>query len=296
MCRVDRVLTAAWLVSVIFAFSVVTTRTHADQPAFTGVVEQVIDGDTIYVRDIGGKLRHVRINWIDAPEPGQKWATESKASLKRETLGKRVRVYPYRDEDPLPSDVYLGGIFLSEKRLRDGWAWNYVPHSTEKELIAAEARAKTSKRGMWQDENLEPPWEFRRKKEATALSTKAAKSDQPAKAEKKASTTDSVPIERKLAVVNGAISAADEKRDAAKFSDLLDSLHRKCPSDSREEIADMSFKAWEMLKERNVDISLLALMAGLDFSIPDEAAGRFKFKDFAAMSVIQLVPNSKDTK
>jgi hypothetical protein len=110
---------------------------------------------------------------FDAPELGQKWAKESSESLRREVVWHRVRVVALRDEDPLPSDVYLGQVFLSQKRLRDGWAWNYVPYSTDKKLIAAEADAKAAKRGMWQDSNLQPPSEYRRQKaSSTAWSEK----------------------------------------------------------------------------------------------------------------------------
>jgi len=248
-----------------------------------GVVERVVDGDTIFVRDNNGKRHQVRINWIDAPDIGQKWAKESKASLERDSLGKKVRVYPHRDESPLPSDVFLGGTFLSEKRLRDGWAWNYVPYSTDEELIGAEAHAKAAKRGIWQDKNLQPPWEFRGNKAPSTPSSKVTISERS----NEAAATNNRPIERKLAILNGAISAADETRDAAKFSEILDSLHRKCPKESREDIGAAAFAAWEMLKDQNVEITLLDLLSGLDFSIPEGQAGKFKFSDVAAMYVLQ---------
>lgn len=120
------------------------SRVAANPPEFIGVVEQVVDGDTIYVRDPSGKLQHVRINWIDAPDLGQKWSKESRDALKKQIIDKNVRVVPHREEDPLPCDVYVGEIFLSKQRLQDGWAWNYLPYSRDKELIAAEAESKSS--------------------------------------------------------------------------------------------------------------------------------------------------------
>jgi endonuclease YncB( thermonuclease family) len=169
-----RQMTLAFVIeasAVICVLSVFGQPAYARPPEFTGIVEQVIDGDTIQVRDTAGKLRNVRINWIDAPEEKQKWGSESRDSLKKEIAEKKVRVVPYRDEDPLPSDVYHDGKFLSEKRLSDGWAWNYVPYSTDKKLIAAEADAKAAKRGIWRDAKLEPPWEFRKRAQAAGATT-----------------------------------------------------------------------------------------------------------------------------
>jgi len=136
----------------------------AEPMEFTGVVERILDGDTIEVR-ANGQLRAVRINWIDAPELEQKWGRESREALKQEVFGRQVRVVPYRDENPLPSDVFLGDLFLSEKRIKDGWAWNYAPYSNAENLIAAEKQAKAAKRGMWRDGNLQSPWEYRKAKE-----------------------------------------------------------------------------------------------------------------------------------
>lgn len=136
---------------------------------FTGVVEQVIDGETICVRDKNDKLHKVLINWIDVPEPGQKWSRESRETLKEDTLGKQVRVVVYREEPLLPSDVYLGDTFLSEKRLKDGWAWHYKRYSKHKNLSDAEASARKGSLGMWKDADIEAPWDYRERTKKAAI-------------------------------------------------------------------------------------------------------------------------------
>jgi len=61
--------------------------------------------------------------------------------------------------------VYLNGKNINQEMVAEGWAWAYRqyldrPHASE--FIKLEEQARAKKLGLWQQNNLEPPWEFRK--------------------------------------------------------------------------------------------------------------------------------------
>jgi endonuclease YncB( thermonuclease family) len=47
--------------------------------------------------------------------------------------------------------------------VQDGWAWWYERYAPDDhQLAAAQRDAKAARRGLWQDKNPIPPWEWRR--------------------------------------------------------------------------------------------------------------------------------------
>ena len=63
--------------------------------------------------------------------------------------------------------VRVENITVNEELIKGGLAWVYVrycklPLSAEWQRL--ELAAQTQKRGLWQDSNVIPPWEFRRQK------------------------------------------------------------------------------------------------------------------------------------
>ncbi len=133
----------------------------------TGVVEEVVDGDTLRVRTSGSaEAVTVRLIGIDAPERSHPslgkefFSDESAARLASLCRGKTVWMEPGGEEtdtfDRLLRYVFLtppDGRLLNEEMLRAGMARAYTrfPHSRMEAFLAAEARARREGRGLWKD-------------------------------------------------------------------------------------------------------------------------------------------------
>ena len=62
-------------------------------------------------------------------------------------------------------DVYLqDGTYVNAELVRAGYAWLFTRYSNDDELARLQDDARVGKRGLWQDENPIPPWEFRKGK------------------------------------------------------------------------------------------------------------------------------------
>jgi endonuclease YncB( thermonuclease family) len=61
--------------------------------------------------------------------------------------------------------VYLNGRVINQEMIAEGLAWAYrkylsAPHSSE--YIRLEDQARSTHMGLWQQNNPQPPWEFRK--------------------------------------------------------------------------------------------------------------------------------------
>jgi endonuclease YncB( thermonuclease family) len=136
-----------------------------------GRVDQVYDGDTIYVRYPGRRSGDVvRLEGIDAPERHQAFGARSRESLRALVRYKTVTI------DVRGRDAYgrlIGLVFLDDldvglEQIRRGMAWHYDAFADQQTAAGraaygdAEAEAARDSRGLWQDENPTPPWAFRR--------------------------------------------------------------------------------------------------------------------------------------
>ena len=146
-----------------------------------GTVAKVSDGDSINVTDSLGTTVKVRFYGIDAPEkeknnrksdltskPGQPYGEEAFAALKSKIGGQQVKVevMDINRNKRAVSVVWLGNRNINLEMLRDGFAWAYCQHLEGRhvsEYIQAEEQAKKERRGLWQQNNPQPPWEFRKR-------------------------------------------------------------------------------------------------------------------------------------
>src|SRR5512141_2908898 len=135
--------------------------------AETGVVEDVVDGDTLLVRTTGGEEAvTVRLIGIDAPERSHPslgkefFSDEAATHLAALCRGKTVRMEKDAEEtdkyDRLLRYVFLpppDGRLLNEERLRAGMARSYArfPFSRKDAFLAAEGRARRDGKGLWKD-------------------------------------------------------------------------------------------------------------------------------------------------
>lgn len=133
--------------------------------AETGVVEEISDGDTLWVV-IDGSRATVRLIGIDAPERShptigkEYYGDESSAFLSSLCLGKTVRLEKGKEDvdryNRLLRYVFLpppDGRLLNLEMIRAGMARAYTrfPFSRRDEFVEAENLARRESRGLWKD-------------------------------------------------------------------------------------------------------------------------------------------------
>ena len=153
------------LLPLILTLSLAASNVNAD---FSGEVVGVIDGDTIDVKH-NGRSERIRLHGIDAPEKSQAFGRSSKRAASDLAFGEDVTVIEHgRDrygrtlgEVILPDDRSL-----NQEMVRNGHAWRYRKYSDDAALDRLERSARQSNRGLWQDDDATPPWEYRKAKRA----------------------------------------------------------------------------------------------------------------------------------
>ncbi len=158
--------------SVSLALIVLPGPSQGASKPIEGVVTYVVDGDTVWAKTKGGKLK-IRLYGIDAPEtghgekPGQPFGRQVANALRSKVLGKKVAI-EVRDIDSYGRSVAvirLNGRDINLEMAREGWAWayrRYLERPYASEYIRAEKEARGKKLGLWKQSNPQPPWEFRR--------------------------------------------------------------------------------------------------------------------------------------
>jgi endonuclease YncB( thermonuclease family) len=130
-----------------------------------GLVEKVIDGDSIKIREEGGSEVHeVQIEGTDAPEAKQEYGPESTEALRKLVLDRKVRI-TWTKKDNFGrrlAQVYIGDEHINRNMIRDGHSWHFKRYNQSKELAQAEEEAKKAKRGLWGTENPQAPWDYRK--------------------------------------------------------------------------------------------------------------------------------------
>jgi micrococcal nuclease len=140
-----------------------------------GKVVKVTDGDTITVLVDKQQIK-IRLSAIDAPERGQDFGQKSKEALADLVFGKEVRVETHGKDryGRTIGDVYVGGTFVNEQMVEDGWAWNYVKYS-KSQLPDLERQARAAKMGLWAGKSPVAPWVYRAEKARKARERKLQK-------------------------------------------------------------------------------------------------------------------------
>jgi len=132
--------------------------------SINGKVVAVLDGDTIEVLS-QKTLYRIRILGIDAPEKKQAFGNQAKSFASKHAFGKMVKVQIQsqdRYQRHLAQIILPNGQNLGEMLVKNGYAWHYKQYSKDKSLARLQVEAQKAKRGLWQDANPVPPWEFRK--------------------------------------------------------------------------------------------------------------------------------------
>ncbi|EOA2863118.1 thermonuclease family protein [Campylobacter upsaliensis] len=136
----------------------------------TGKVSKVIDGDTIELLAKTSKTNpynhiaklKIRLYGIDAPELKQAYGKEAKEFLSALVLKQEVSlIIENKDKyDRFVGTLFLKGQDINKEMVKNGYAHAY--ESFSKKYLAEQADAKMFKLGLWQDERVMSPSEFRK--------------------------------------------------------------------------------------------------------------------------------------
>ena len=150
------------IVAALVTLAAVEVRSQA-QPAFTGKVVAVLDGDSLMVLDLRQQVE-VRLHGVDAPEGGQAFGSVCKRTLSNLVFGKTaaVQVVDVDRYKRSVSRLTVDGRDVGLEMIRAGCAWHYRQYSDDAGYAAAEEEARRARRGLWQDAAPVAPWNFRR--------------------------------------------------------------------------------------------------------------------------------------
>jgi micrococcal nuclease len=128
----------------------------------TAKVLRVVDGDTIIVRVLGGRVERVRYIGVDTPEsvkpdaPVECFGPEAKSFNRKLVDGEKVRLVPDREaEDRFGRTlafVYVGGLLVNAELLREGYARTIeIPPNTSRaaEFDRLQSVAMRTSKGLW---------------------------------------------------------------------------------------------------------------------------------------------------
>ena len=164
------------VVLFFFLFSLCSiSQTFAeDYKVIRGTVTKVSDGDTVVIRPFSGRLFKCRLYGIDAPEiphngnPGQPYGRASDRELNNLVLYTTVDITltGNRSYDREICIIKRMGLDINKEMVKRGYAWayrKYLKRPYASEYIDAESEARKMRRGLWQQLNPQPPWEFRKR-------------------------------------------------------------------------------------------------------------------------------------
>lgn len=158
------------IAKVITVLSLTLTLCATHGKTIEGRVINVTDGDTLTILTADSKPLKVRLTGIDAPEKRQPYGDKSKEHLASLTHQKIVKV-EYSGTDRYQrtlGKVFLEDIDINLEQILNGFAWHYKAYAKDQsigdqnEYSGAEETARRNRRGLWQDERPQPPWEFRK--------------------------------------------------------------------------------------------------------------------------------------
>lgn len=148
---------------VLAALCAASAASSADQGRFIkrGVVQNVVDGDTVDVRLTNGRRERVRLIGIDTPELRSAECLGTQAKLRAQQLARGKRVQLIGDSTQATRDRYrrlLAYVVLPRNRdlgrqlIAEGFGNVYVYNRPFQRLSAyriAERSARTGGRGLW---------------------------------------------------------------------------------------------------------------------------------------------------
>lgn len=131
--------------------------------AYAYKVIGIADGDTLTLLVNNSPLK-IRLANIDAPEKSQPFGKNSKESLAEMCWGKDAQ-YEAFSIDRYSRTVALvtcNNIGVNLEQVRRGMAWVYKKYNKDPFYVFVQAEAEKRERGLWQEADAIPPWEWRK--------------------------------------------------------------------------------------------------------------------------------------
>lgn len=129
-------------------------------------VVAISDGDTLTCLTADRTQIKVRLAEIDTPEKAQPYGQKSKAALSALVFGKQVTLATQAKDryGRTVARVRAGGQDANREMVRMGAAWVYRQYNKDQSLLAVEAEAQATRRGLWAlpQADIVPPWEWRK--------------------------------------------------------------------------------------------------------------------------------------
>lgn len=135
-----------------------------------GKVVTYSSGTAFAILDSGEKLRRIKLSGVDAPERRQRFASESR-QLASQWLGTKpidIAVDGTDKDARVTGRVVVDGRDVALALIEAGLAWcdpgddKLLAEQTRAAYRTACDQAKAQRRGLWQDANPVPPWEYRK--------------------------------------------------------------------------------------------------------------------------------------
>ena len=159
-------------------FILLLTQAAFPQSKFSGKVVDVLDGKTVVIQTVGGKMT-AALQYIEVPEPEQPLYRTVAEHLRKLVINKRVEFRAQRvSTEVIVGQLVMDGTDVSQQMLRDGAAWHMGRDKTGQGVVEwtayaeNQSQARAEKLGVWSVPGLKPAWEFRAEKEE-ALRQKA---------------------------------------------------------------------------------------------------------------------------
>ncbi len=155
--------TAVSVTAFLVMAVVLASASAAAASSLTGRVVAVADGDTLTVLDAANQQHRIRLAEIDAPEKRQAFGQRAKQSLSNLCYGKSA-VVSVATQDRYGRSVgrvSCDGVDTNLEQVKRGLAWAYRQYRPSAPILQAEASARQTRAGLWQDTSPTPPWEFR---------------------------------------------------------------------------------------------------------------------------------------
>lgn len=129
-----------------------------------GIVTQVTDGDTLWLKPADGKPIEVRLRDIDAPEICQPWGEESRKALSELALNKvaSLQTYARDSHGRAVGVVMIEDTNVSRFMVENGHAWSTRSKWDNGPLVKQEKMARALTRGLHSQPGAIQPWEWRR--------------------------------------------------------------------------------------------------------------------------------------
>jgi endonuclease YncB( thermonuclease family) len=157
----------AWLrISLLAALFGIPALYAAAPPAsdWWGSVTWVVDGDTVWVRPLGGgRPVPVRLEGIDAPEICQNGGPAARDALKRQLMRQSVLVRSQaRDQyGRALARLTLNGEDPAARLVAGGWVWSYQYRTGRGPYAAQQRQAEAARLGLFAAGPPEEPAAFR---------------------------------------------------------------------------------------------------------------------------------------